>query len=235
MRCICYVTANPAASLRLMIVSALQLALAALALCLSAPAQAQNAACTLENPGYAGTGLTAIFQIEINCGNVKAGRAYPVGEPLVVGLSLYSPKEVSAKRESYPDTYGTSETEAIQKENPGKKERAYVRDQHSLVYDFGLKDAVVTRETRKLVVKFEAPLSDVEKYGYMLFAVWPKKQVSKCDRKNKYARSGCARYGYVVGDVSIAATDFFPGLEITNFSHPNGEWTSERWMVEKFR
>ncbi len=84
-------------------------------------------------------------------------------------------------------------------------------------------------------VKFEAPLSDVEKYGYMLFAVWPKNQVSKCDRKDKYARSGCARYGYVVGDAAVAATDFFPGVEITNFVHPSGEWTSERWIVERFR
>ena len=47
----------------------------------------------------------------------------------------------------------------------------------------------------------------------------------------------CKRQGYVLGDDSgVEPLAAYPGLEVNHFKHPSGaEWTSERWIVERFQ
>ena len=65
------------------------------------------------------------------------------------------------------------------KANPDKRKRILLRDEDGPKYDFAVKDVNVPQGTSRAVLRFEAPLADVQNFNYLLFAVWRKSEVRR--------------------------------------------------------
>lgn len=214
-------------------------------------AAAESAVCALTAPRYQSQGGKVSFETTLDCAATDATRPIPLGADLLVGLTVYAASD--AKDEPFdqqsswigrtllaaPDIAaalgeGTQSQQARVAEEP---KWIVLTDGDHDSFDFPAKTLRIARKGEQVTVKFQGNEKDLAGKDHFLFAVWPASARSACDKADKYSRPGCRRYGYVLGDgAGVEPLAAYPGLEINNFGHPSGaDWTSERWIVERFR
>ncbi len=236
MRCTCWTPAEragvaPASG------GGLRAGLLALALlACGSPGAAQTVvSCSLGNARLEMVGKQAVFQIEVGCNGAAGATRYPVGQPLVAGLTLYRWPARAPVAAAAEQTVGDVQTTMQEKPNPQKRPRRLLRDGDGPSYDLAPKEIAIAASS-SLVLRFQVPAAETAGFDSWLFAVWPRDQMRRCDPADSYARSGCKRHGVVIGDDSATAPiDQYPGLESTEVEHPAGHWSSPRWLVERFR
>jgi hypothetical protein len=206
--------------------------------------------CVLTAPKYQAKGSEVVFEITIDCGSTAANaKPFPIGEEILVGLTVYADKQNRLRNE---DDYfsrrvidAAPEVEAALKRTTqsqsvvvaGGPKWIVLQDAEAPSYDLPAQVIRLAKDAKRSAVQFQTDQKAITGKQHYLFAAWAASERKPCDRKAKFARSGCKRNGYVIGDDSgvwpIAA---YPGMEINEFVHPNGEeWTAERWIVERFR
>jgi hypothetical protein len=206
---------------------------------------AQTRSCALVAPSVRQTGATATFEIVIDCeSSVSWARPFPVGKDILVGLTVYADPGVEAKlRGDGGGLQGRTLDTAPQIGNAlkkstqsasvlvsGKPKWIVLSDEDAESYDLPAKVLRIDKDSKRITVQFQGDAKVADKQ-YMLFAAWPGSARKKCT-KDSYARSGCLRDGYVIGDLSgVSPIAAYPGLEINDL----GEYRSERWIVERFR
>ena len=215
----------------------------------SAGAQ-ETSNCILTAPKYLAKGSEAVFEITIECGSTAVNaKRFPIGKEILVGLTVYaSVKErLRNKDNSFSERFidAAPEVKAALKDATqsrsvtvaGGPKWIVLRDAAADSYDFPTKVIRIEKGARRIVVQFQADQKAIASKGHYLFAAWDASERHPCDRKSTGARSGCNRYGYVIGyDYGVQPIAAYPGMEINEFIHPSGDvWTAERWIVERFR
>lgn len=207
--------------------------------------------CALTEPKFHVSGSAGVFEITIDCGAAVANaKAFPSGEGVLAGLSLYADAKPDALMEQGTATELTRTIDAapairtaLMKTTASKSVAVaggpkwiVLKDEDVESFDFPVQTIKLDSEPGKVAVKFQAEVKAFAGKRHMLFAVWPKSESKPCDRDNKFARSGCKSEGYVIGDgAGVHPIASYPGMEINEFKHPNEGWTTERWIVERFR
>jgi hypothetical protein len=207
--------------------------------------------CALMAPKYQVKGSVAAFEITIDCGATAASaKPFPAGEEVLVGLTVYAGASANAQLRDREGSFsrrvidaapavGAALKGATQSKRvtvAGGPKWIVLTDADVESYDFPAQAIQIEKGTSRIAVTFQTDPKSFEGKQHLLFAVWPKADRKQCDPDDKYARSGCKREGYVIGDYSgVRPIAAYPGLEINEFSGPAGDWTAERWIVERFR
>lgn len=203
----------------------------------------QTKPCSLIAPKYHSKGSNVVFEISINCESLQlSGKPFPVGVDILVGLTVYKKPDVnyalrnSSNRilEASPEIV-TALRGATQSKSPlvaGAPKWIVLNDSDSNSYDFDTKTVRIKKSTKQISVMFQGDKTTVAGKQHLLFAIWSASDRKLCNKKSDFARSGCKQYGYVIGsDAGVRPIAAYPGLEINQFNN----WTSERWIVERFR
>lgn len=205
--------------------------------------------CALLAPKYQVKASVAAFEIAIDCSPTAVNaKPFSVGEEVLVGLTVYadaSVKKQSRGRQPNSRVLDAAPVVAMALEGATQSKTVTVAggpkwivltDEDVESYDFPAQAIRIEKGASRIAAKFQAELKYFEGKQYFLFAVWPKGDRKQCERDNKYARSGCKREGYVIGDNSgVFPIATYPGMEINEMEAPSGNWTVERWIVERFR
>jgi hypothetical protein len=206
--------------------------------------------CVLETPKYQAKGGKVNFEITLNCNSDAAANPVPLGTDILVGLTVYDGSDVKkslltgdewfVKRKLNAD----SEAKAALKDTPqsnsirveGAPKWIILTDANAASFDFPTKLVKVKQKGERITVKFQGNQKSMGEKRHYLFAAWPASARTSCEKNAKLARSGCRRDGFVIGDDSgVYPLAVYPGLEVNYFSYPGGDWTVERWIVERFR
>lgn len=209
--------------------------------------QTASVPCAVQPGPVQVAGANLRLELVIDCSTGAAGaQAVPRDVDLLVGLTLYAtPKQAVMLRNSHPDYRrrtlhappavaaalgsGVSSRQALVAGNP---RWIVLNDSDASSYDASAKPLRIVRAGDLHRIVFELRAADVGDRPHLLFAVWQQASREDCDKTSPGARSGCKRDGYVLEGDPVAT---YPGREISHFSHPSGDWTSERWIVERFR
>lgn len=213
---------------------------------------ARTTPCALLAPNYQAVAGVARFEVTLSCAPGQAGaKPFPVGVDLLVGLTVYASSGGKASAMNGTESFSKRVVDA-----PADVKAALGRDTQSkdvLVagaprwtvmtdesadsHDFAAQVLRVDKAGARLTLRFEDNQKMLAGKKHLLFAAWRAIDRNPCEKDSGYARSGCKRHGYVLGDDSgVEPLAAYPGLEVNHFKHPSGaEWTSERWIVERFQ
>lgn len=179
--------------------------------------------CSLSNPIAKPQGINFQFQIMLACDRKAAGRyPFPAQADVLIGLTLYNPSEGDARPSSRP---------------PWKS----IVDQFTPKFDLPVQRLRPPQSAGTTLVTFTAKASDIVGKTHLLSAAWPLSARQQCKMNDKFARSGCQRYGYVLespgSSDGIKPLASYPGLVIDNSgdSRSGGSNNQPRWIVERFR
>lgn len=223
-------------------------AVAAALIVLAPPAGAATLPCALGTPKVETSGGVARIEIGVDCTPGAAGaRNFPAGTNLLVGLTIYGPALESVELRNRDDNFARRVLEA-RPDIAAALERAtqsrgvlvagaprwiVLGDDAAASVDITAQPLRIDKAGSRTTLRFEVPEATIAGKNHLLFAVWPASARQPCKKTSKFARSGCRRDGYVLDGEPVAA---YPGREVNEFVHPRGdEWTSERWIVERFR
>jgi len=187
-------------------------------------AQPKNSlSCNLSKPIVKPQGINFQFQIMLACDRKAAGRnLFPSQADVLIGLTLYNPSEGDARPSSRPSWKS-------------------IVDQFTPKFDLPVQRLRPPQPTGTTVVTFTAKASDIVGKTHLLFAAWPLSARQQCNMNDKFARSGCQRYGYVLESPGrsdgIEPLASYPGLVIDNSgeNRSGGSNNQPRWIVERFR
>ena len=214
---------------------------------------AETADCALVKPHYQAQGDKVSFEITLDCAAVGATEQIPLGVDLLVGLTVYdasAAKDTEKPRDK--DNWWTGRTLLVGPDIAaalgggtqsqamrvaGRPKWIALTDADHQSFDFPAKTIRIQRIGERLTVTFQGNEDDLAGKDHFLFAVWPAAARRGCDKASEYARSGCLRDGYEIGNAAgVEPLATYPGMEINEFEQDgNGRWTSERWIVERFR
>lgn len=215
-------------------------------------ATSQTTSCALVAPNYQSKAGVAQFEITVECApNLPGAKPFPVGVDVLVGLTIYAGAGVNTSPMNSADNFSRRVVDAPP-EIKAALDRAtqskavltagfpkwiVLTDEGAESHDFAAKVLRVEKAGMRITLRFEDDEKAIAGKQHFLFAAWPGTERKPCKKAAKYARSGCRRYGYVIGSgAGVQPIAAYPGLEINHFEHPSGEaWTSERWIVERFR
>jgi hypothetical protein len=203
-------------------------------------------------PKYQPKAGVAQFEITVECAsNLPGAKPFPVGVDVLVGLTIYAGADVKASLMNSADNFSRRVVDAPPEVKAaldratqskavlaaGSPKWIVLTDEGSESHDFAAKVVRVEKAGTRITVRFEDDERTISGKQHFLFAAWPATERKPCKKASKYARSGCRRDGYVIGiGAGVEPIAAYPGLEINHFEHPSGEaWTSERWIVERFR
>jgi len=206
--------------------------------------------CALFAPSFKVSGSVGLFEITIDCSASAANaKAFPAGDDVLVGLTLYPDAKANLLLEqgaavkmtrtvdaappiaSALNTMTSSKSVTI----AGGPKWIVLKDEDIDSFDVPVKAVRIDEGTTKVDVKFQVGLAALQGKRHLLFAAWAKSARNPCERTDQ-ARSGCKSEGYVMGDASgVSPIASYPGMEINELKHPSGDWTTERWIVERFR
>lgn len=189
----------------------------------AAPAKSRNVlSCNLTKPLVKPQGSTLKFQITLACDGKSGRNQFPSQSDVLIGLTLYNPSEGDAMPSSKPSWKS-------------------IVDQFTPKFDLPVQVARPRQSPGTTVVTFTAKSSDIEGKTHLLFAAWPLSARKQCNMSDKFARSGCKRYGYVLespeGPDGIKPLASYPGLVVDRSSgnRSGGSNNQPRWIVESFR
>ncbi|NJD08063.1 MAG: hypothetical protein FIA97_16445 [Methylococcaceae bacterium] len=212
-------------------------------------AAAETVPCALVAPKYQTKGGKAIFEITLDCSAVTS-KPVPLNTDLLLGLTVYdgaNAKEVLRTDDDWfanRELVATPEIQVALKDSvqsnsaqvSGGPKWIVVTDANAASFDFPAKPVRVKQKGEKITVKFEGDLKALGDKRHFLYALWPSSARQTCDKRSKYSRSGCRLNGYVLGDdAGVNPLAAYPGLEINSYTYGGGDWTTERWIVERFR
>jgi hypothetical protein len=206
--------------------------------------------CALSSPSFSVSGSAGVFEITVDCSPSAANtKAFPAGDDVLVGLTLYPDAKANEllgkgagfemKRKidaaspiaSALKTMTSSRSVTV----AGGPKWIVLKDEDIDSFDLPVQAVRIDAGTSKVLVRFQAELAAFQNKRHMLFAAWAKSARNPCERTDR-ARSGCKNEGYVMGDGSgVSPIASYPGMEINELKHPAGDWTTERWIVERFR
>ena len=202
--------------------------------------------CTLSKPAYRAEGTVARFEVTLDCRPGQAAtKPVPVGVDLLVGLTVYAnagsiggadDRASYAKRTlDAPAEVRSALANRMQSKAAfaGGPKWIVLNDADNESYDFKAQVVRIDKAGAPVTLRFEDGLALTTGKNYVLFAVWPASARRPCE-KSDYARSGCRRDGYVIGDGNgVSPLLAYPGLE-THRAEPHSS-PSESWIVERFR
>lgn len=208
--------------------------------------------CALLAPSYQAVAGVARFEITLDCAPNQAGaKPFPVGVDVLVGLTAYAGRaddagpmntmqSFSKRVVDAPADIKTALGRATQSKTvllAGAPKWIVMTDESAESHDFAAKVLRVDKAGARLTLRFEDDEKLIAGKQHLLFAAWLATERKPCKKDSRYARSGCKRHGYLLGTGSgVAPLAAYPGLEVNHFEHPSGDaWTSERWIVERFR
>lgn len=211
---------------------------------------AETTLCVLEAPKYQAKGDKVNFEITLNCNSATATKHIPLGTDIMVGLTAYDgsnaqkglltaknwfvKRELDAGSEVTLSLKDTAQSKSVLV--AGAPKWVILTDDSTESFDFPTNLVKVKQKGEKITVQFQGDQKSIGNKRHYLFAAWPASARTPCEKDSEYARSGCRRDGYVIGDDSgVNPLAVYPGLEINHFSYPGGDWTVERWIVERFR
>lgn len=174
--------------------------------------------CGLAKPSMQPNGSMLKFHITLDCsGKAPGSRPFPSEPEVLVGLTAYKPLPGNAKSTA---TSG----------------RKMVTDQYTPSFDLSAQRVRLPKAGGSSVVTFQANSIDLNGKTHWLFAAWPLSARQPCNSNESYARSGCRRYGYVLGSPEFSSNGIeplatYPGLVIDDSTGNR----KARWIVEKFR
>lgn len=227
------------------------LALLALQLPVTTSATAATLPCALVAPEVLIAAGRVQFGITLDCGTpTRSAKPIPVNTEVLVGLTLYAGANVTSTPLDSTDNFQSRTLDA-----PDEIRTALGRDTRSKVtgatgsakwivlsdesvrsYDVAPKTVRITPPGGRMRLLFDVTEKEIAGTQHFVFAAWSASQRVACRKKDEYARSGCKRDGYVLGGDGVNPLAAYPGMEINRFQHPSGaEWTSERWIAERFR
>ena len=215
-------------------------------------AQLPTTPCALLAPSYQAVGGVARFNITLSCAPGEAGaKPFPLGVDVLVGLTVYAGGDGEASPMDQVQSFSKRVLDvpaelkaALGRATQSKGVRVagaprwiVLTDERAQSHDFAAKILRVDKAGTRLKLSFEDDEKLIAGKKHLLFAAWRASDRRPCKKDSRYARSGCKRDGYLLGDGSgVAPLAAYPGLEINHFEHPSGDaWTSERWVVERFR
>jgi hypothetical protein len=110
-------------------------------------------------------------------------------------------------------------------------------DDEAASYDITPQKVRVEREGWSTTLRFQVDAKAIAGKEHFLFAAWPATSLTACDKKSGYARSGCRRTDRSsIPAIPCGRSPPTPASRSNHFQHPTGDqWTSERWIVERFR
>jgi hypothetical protein len=204
--------------------------------------------CALMAPKYQVKGSVAAFEITIDCSPTAVNaKPFSVGEEVLVGLTVYAGASVKEQLRGEANRRlldavpvvamalkGATQSKTVTV--AGGPKWIVLTDADVESYDFPAQVIRIEKGASRIAAKFQAELKYFEGKQYFLFAAWPKGDRKQCKRDDKYARSGCKREGYVIGDDSgVFPIATYPGMEINEMERQGEDWKAERWIVERFR
>ncbi|OBQ15480.1 hypothetical protein [Anabaena sp. AL93] len=204
----------------------------------------QTKPCSLVAPKYYSKGSNVVFEISINCDSVQlSGKPFPVGADILVGLTVYAKPNVNYVLSDSSDRIlkaspkiVTALKRATQSKSilvAGAPKWIVLKDSDSDSYDFDTKIVRIEKSSKQISVMFQGDKKTIAGKQHLLFAIWSASDRKSCNKRDKYKRSGCTMYGYVIGsDAGVRPIAAYPGLEI---NHISDDWFEERWIVERFR
>jgi hypothetical protein len=214
---------------------------------------ADTATCALATPKVQAAAAIR-FEITLDCtaqAQAWAAKPFPVGGDVVVGLTVYAGPKVQSALRNDSANFQRRELDATREVRSAleRKTRStavlvgtspkwiVLSDDAAASHDVTPKKVRIERAGWSTTLQFDVDPKAISGKDHFVFAAWPAAALIACDKKSSYARSGCKRDGQVIdtGD-GVNPLASYPGLEINHFEHPSGEsWSSERWIVERFR
>lgn len=217
----------------------------------AAAAPAATVPCALVAPRVEPAAGRVQFEITLDCGaQAHPAKPFPAGAEVHVGLTLYAGADVKSDPLNSTDNFQGRDLDAPEEVRTalgrgtqsrttgagGAPKWIVLRDESAASYDVTPKGMRVGPPGSRTTLRFDVDDKAIVGMQHFVFAAWRASQRVPCKKNDKYARSGCKRDGYVLGGDGVDPLGAYPGLEVNRFEHPSGaEWTSERWIAERFR
>lgn len=230
------------------------LAISFLVSAVAAAAAAEMTPCTFVAPNYQTQGGQVNFEITLECGSTNStADPLPLATEILVGLTVYDAsgvkqsllsgenlsvnRDLKANPEIVAALKNTVQSNSIQV--AGAPKWIVLTDGDTPSFDFPAQTVKIKQKNEKIVIQFHADQKAMgDDKRYFLLAAWPASARKSCDKKDEYARSGCRRDGYVIGDdYGVYPLTVYPGLEVNHVRDDakDEEWSAERWIVERLR
>ena len=187
------------------------------------------------------------FELVIDCGSgVRQGQRVPRNAVLLVGLTLYGEPKQPTKSQQGRLGFERRELQAAPQvaaalgngvASRGALIAGYPRwivleDEDAASYDLPVQQLKISHAGEQQRLVYAVPAAAAAGHPHLLFALWPLSAREPCNKAQSSVRSGCQRDGYILEGEPVAV---YPGREINVYTHPSGDWTSERWIVERWR
>lgn len=204
---------------------------------------AQTKLCSLVAPKYQPKDNSVVFEISIDCeSKTPSAIPFPVGADFLIGLTIYAKPNVQYPLNNSNDRVLVGTPEIVKALKGSTQSRSILvadapkwivlMDADSPSYDFDAKVVRIEKLSKRISVRFQGNNQAIAGKQHLLFAAWSTSARKSCNKGSVYARSGCKRYGYVIGsDAGVDPIAAYPGMEINQLF----DGTSERWIVERFR
>lgn len=213
-------------------------------LLLAAPAEASTV-CDIAEPVVEAGAQEIVFTVIVDC----EAKAVSSEQSVLVGMSLYA---TGSRAETAVEAHINKSDESISTFSDDvadwqiqQKPRARRKDRRVLVQDeqydtqggapldLAVQEVTLGPAPAKTKLTFRITAAQAVGRDGFIIAVWPTSQKNSCDKADQFARDGCTKFGFVIGDFGgIYPFDAYPGMATETNEKVDGK---PIWIAEKFR